>query len=138
MKKSDIIRKIVHYFEERPEVVAVYLFGSYAKGHEKHSSDIDLAVLVEHEIFTKEKDLAITYTVDLGRLSKKDFHISIMNNAGESVLDQVFRYGKIIFQQDYKALSHFKTFSYAMIADFSYQRSLMEKAFVSKLLGGSP
>ena len=135
MKKSDIIRKIVHYFKGRPEVVAVYLFGSYAKDREKHSSDIDLAVLVMHRVFTKEKDLAITYTVDLGRLLKKDFHISIMNNAGESVLDQIYRYGQIIFQRDYKALSHFRTFSYAMIADFSYHKNLMEKSFISKIIG---
>ena len=137
MKKSDITKKIVQYFEERPEVVAVYLFGSYAKGYEKQSSDIDIAVLVEHETFTKEKNLAITYTVDLGRLLKKDFHTSIMNNAGESFLDQIYRYGKSIFQRDNIALSHFRTFSYSKIADFSYQRSLMEKAFISKIVGES-
>ena len=46
---SGIIKKINQYFKERNEVMAVYLFGSYARGKERRDSDIDLAVLVDYK-----------------------------------------------------------------------------------------
>ena len=132
---SDFTKKITLYFEGRPEVVAAYLFGSYATGHARPGSDIDLAVFVEYETSTNDVDLAMTYTVDLARLLRKDLHIVIMNNAGEGILAQIFKHGKSVFERDHEMLSRFKTFSYSRIADFGYHRSLMEKAFVSRFLG---
>lgn len=134
----DLIKNIiVHYFEERPEVIAAYLFGSYARGHARPSSDIDIGVLVEHEAFPKDEELTMAYTVDLARLLRKDFHVVIMNNAGEGILAQIFKHGKCILEREHEILSRFKTFTYSRIADFGYHRSLMEKAFVSRILGGS-
>ena len=131
----DLIKTITHYLEERPEVVAVYLFGSHARGRERPSSDIDLGILVEHGIFMKDTDLKMIYTVDLSRLLRKDSHVVIMNNAGEGILAQIFKHGKCIFAREHEMLSRFKTFTYSRIADFGYHRSLMEKAFVSRILG---
>lgn len=135
--KSDIIKKIALYFENRSEVVAAYLFGSYARDREKQSSDIDLGVLLEHQAFCDQKDLRTTYAIELGRLLRKDFHLVIMNNAGEGVMTQIFKHGKCIFERKPEILSRFKTVSYAMIAEFGYHRVMMEKAFVSRILGDS-
>jgi predicted nucleotidyltransferase len=131
----EMIKKIAEYFRNRTEVIAVYLFGSYAKGHERTSSDIDIGVLIEHEALADDKDVSMIYTVNLGRLLRKDCHVLIMNNAGEGVLAQIFNKGKCIFQRDPETLSRFKAFSYSMIADFGYHRNIMEKRIVSKILG---
>ena len=39
--EHELIEKLIAYFKTKPNIIAVYLFGSYAKGKEHHSSDID-------------------------------------------------------------------------------------------------
>lgn len=46
---QDDIKKIQDYFASQKDVVAVYLYGSFAKGNTHKSSDIDLAILFEKE-----------------------------------------------------------------------------------------
>jgi predicted nucleotidyltransferase len=136
-ENNAIADSISSYFKSRPEVVAVYLFGSYAQGREKPFSDIDLGVLLEHKAIPQINELTMTYTVALGRILRKDFHILIMNTAGEMILSQIFKRGKCIFQRDPRLLSHFKTVSFSKIADFGYFRKSMERAFLSRIIGVS-
>ncbi len=44
MTKAEIIAQLRQYFEGRPEVAFVFLFGSRASGDERPSSDVDVAV----------------------------------------------------------------------------------------------
>lgn len=132
--KSDLIDKIASYFKKRPEVAAVYLFGSYATGHYNNGSDIDLGVLLEHAMLSRKRDLERAYIVELGTLLRQDFHIVIMNDAGEGILAQMFKRGKCVFLKNPETLARFKTASYSLIADFGYHRTLMENALVSKIL----
>lgn len=136
MEKNKLIEKIKSYFEERSEVVAVYLFGSYSQGYEKPFSDIDLAILLKHESTPQKNELTTRYTIELGRLVRMDFHILIMNQAGEMILSQIFKNGKCIFQQFPQLLTKFKTAAYAKIADFGFYRKPMEKAFLSRIQNG--
>ena len=137
LRKRSIADPIASYFKVRPEVVAVYLFGSYAPGREKPFSDIDLGVLLDHKSLPKKNDLETIYTVELGRQLRKDFHIIFMNAAGEILLSQIFKRGKCIFQRNPRLLSRFKTASYSRIADFGFHRKSMERAFISRILGAS-
>ena len=62
---------IKSYFEQKPDVVAVYLFGSYAVGQADQDSDIDLlAVVPDTDRSTRE--IAIE-----GRKSLWDFQIPL-------------------------------------------------------------
>ena len=47
MLKMEVIQKIQNYFFQKPEVVAVYLYGSQARGEAKETSDIDLGVVLK-------------------------------------------------------------------------------------------
>jgi len=132
-----MINKIAEYFAAKQEVVAVYLFGSRARGQEKKLSDVDLGILLERNVLSAQNDLRTTYLVELARILRKDLHIVIMNGAGEGILAQVFKHGKCIFQRDPRTLARFKTASYSMIAEFGHLRAMMEKAMVSRILGGT-
>jgi predicted nucleotidyltransferase len=132
-----MINKIAGYFAAKPEVVAVYLFGSYARGREKDLSDIDLGILLERDFLYAQNDLRTTYLIDLARILRKDLHIVIMNSAGEGILAQIFKHGKCIFQRNPRTLANFRTASFSMIAEFGYLRAMMEKAIVSRILGGA-
>ncbi len=135
LHKDSIEHRISFYLKSRPEVGAAYLFRSFAQGREQSFSDIDLGVLLNYESLSQKSELTTIYTVDLGRLLRKDFHILIMNTAGEMILSQIFKRGKCIFQQNSRLLSHFKTTSFSMIADFGFYRKSMEKSFLSRISG---
>jgi predicted nucleotidyltransferase len=128
---------IASYYKNRPEVIAVYLFGSYAEGREREFSDIDLGVLLDQKALVQKDDLTTTYIVELSKILRKDFHIIIMNSAGEMLLFQIFKRGKCIFQRKSRSLSFFKTTRYSMIADFGFLRKSMEKTFTLRILDGS-
>ena len=131
--QSDIIEKIESYFKNRSEVVAVYLFGSYAKGKNRSQSDIDIGILVEHDSLSEEDDLYKIYLQELTRLIRKDIHLVSMNNAGEGILYQIFKYGKCIVNNYPAILTRFKMVRYSMIAEFAYHRNLMQKSFIKSI-----
>jgi predicted nucleotidyltransferase len=45
--EHELIEKLIAYFKTKPNIVAVYLFGSYAKGKEHRSNDIDIGLLFD-------------------------------------------------------------------------------------------
>jgi predicted nucleotidyltransferase len=135
--KPEIIRKIAVFFQDRPEVNAVYVFGSYARGREQKGSDLDLAILLDYGVVRRLNELKKEYVVHLSRILRKDLHLVILNNAGEEVVAQVFKYGQCIFNREPEILSRFRMVSYAMIAEFAYHRNLMKKGFMHGLFGES-
>ena len=76
-----LIEKIQSYFSDENDVVAVYLFGSYAQGKARRTSDVDIG------IFEKKQ---IRYLKELGRLLRKDIHPVILNTAGETLMQTGF------------------------------------------------
>lgn len=131
--KSELIEKISLYFDKRSEVMAVYLFGSYAKSKQELDSDIDLAIFLNRDDRPHQNELRRQYIVDLGRILRKDVHIVIISSIDEGILAQIFKYGQCIINHNPHLLAHFKMIAYAMIADFGYHKNLMEKGFIRKL-----
>ena len=69
----------------------------------------------------------------LTKLLKIDVHLVSMNSAGEVLLSQIFKYGKCLVNNAPEDLTVFKMIKYAMIADFSYQKDMMEKGFTDNI-----
>ena len=129
---SSVIQQISSYFETIPEVVAVYVFGSRAKGVERKDSDIDLAVLLDNDQLNRQFELRKKYNIELSRILRKDLHILIMNELGESILAQIFKYGRCVVNRKPEVLSSFKMFAIAMIAEFEYYRKIAAKGFLKR------
>jgi predicted nucleotidyltransferase len=127
---------IKSYFKQKPEIVAVYLFGSYAKGKERRTSDVDLGILLRVADRTSVLDKRIEYMVELSRLLKKDIHPIILNSASEALIRQIFLKGKCILVNDSQKLSKFKMIMIARIADFGHYRNMMQSGFISKVMEG--
>jgi len=133
--KSEIVKKAIQFFKYRKEVVAVYLFGSYARDKARKESDIDLAVLFKNEETPRQFMLKKEFTIELSRILRKDLHILIMNNAGEQALFQIFKSGQCILNHRPELLSHFKMLSFSMISEFAYYRDIMRKGFIRRIMG---
>jgi uncharacterized protein len=96
------IERIVHYFRERDEVAALYLFGSSAKKRKTKESDIDIAVLIDESGVKK---------TDLERFKKEYYKASpgfslgpvdivILNTAPPFLKYQVLKKGRILFEKE--------------------------------------
>lgn len=126
--------KISKYFAEKPEVAAVYLFGSHAGGNAQRLSDVDVAVLMSKEDKNRGNEARFDYIIELGRILGKDIHLVIMNSAGEELLRQIFSKGKCLLVNDEKALSEFRTVSFAKIAEFEHYRAQFQRGLIRKIM----
>ena len=107
------LKKITNYFTNRNDTTAVYLFGSTAKGKERKTSDLDLAVLFEegpdlHQRFqaklqmTNDLEDHLKTKIDLVDLRSADlvFIHQIMRN--KMLLYERDTYGRVSFEVDYR------------------------------------
>jgi len=129
--------RIVQVFEMQPDVVAVYLFGSHARGRAKDTSDIDLAILLDPQAKVDEFNLKRDLMIGLSRVLRKEVHLVILNRAGETLSAQVFKYGQCLYNSNPPTLSRFRTVQFSSIVDFAYLRNMMEKGFTRKIMEGA-
>lgn len=93
-----------YFSKKRPEAVAVYLFGSRARGTVSPLSDIDLAVLIAPD---SEKTLSYRYEAvlltDLASLFKTDaIDLVVLNHASPLLQHRVLRDGRVLFCRNHR------------------------------------
>ena len=135
--KDMSIQKIIrNYFSTRDEIVAVFLFGSYASGKERPLSDVDIGILLNSKDPDFAREKRTLYLCELTRLIRKDVHPVILNFAGEELLKQIFRKGSCILVKDERQLAHFKTIALSKIAEFGVYRKQMQAGLVRRVMEG--
>ena len=133
----NIEQTITDYFSKQPEVIAVYLFGSYAKNRSRLDSDVDLAVLFEPKIRPeKSYHLETKYFRDLSRIISKNLDIVILNRAGELLVYEVFHQGLLIYQRDPDKRIEFQARRICYYLDFAPMMFRMRKGMMKKLREG--
>ncbi|MFC1878008.1 nucleotidyltransferase domain-containing protein [Thermodesulfobacteriota bacterium] len=133
---NTISKQISEYFEDNTEVIAVYLYGSYAVGKHTLTSDIDLGIVLDSEKieldqFTAKKD---KFFLDLSRILRKEIHLVVLNTVGEGLLNQVVRKGICIYVGNKKKQTLFITMALLRIADFNYYKTILQTGFVRNVL----
>jgi predicted nucleotidyltransferase len=134
--KNNLTTRLKQYFKDKPEVIAVYIFGSQATGKKKHSSDVDVGVLLNTKDRATEIEKINQYMVELANILRKEIHPVILNSAGEELMRQIFAKGKCILIKDQKKLSLFKMTMFARIADFGYYRNQMQSGLIRSIMEG--
>ena len=125
---------ISDYFKNKDEVIAVYLFGSYACGKNQPFSDIDIGILlnrIDQKFANQQK---MRYLTELSRIIRKDVHPVILNSASEVLMKQIYSKGRCILINDSKKLAKYKMTMYARIADFAYYLNKMQKGFIRRTM----
>ena len=129
-------KKIANYYENKEDIIAVYLFGSYASRKARSCSDIDLAILFDcrdRAIINRRLD---EYLIELSRILRKDIHLTAMNFASEELLKQIFKKGKCLIVNDSKKLANFTMTAYSKIVNFHYYRGQFQAGIVRKVMEG--
>lgn len=117
--------ELVELFEAN-QVILAYLFGSQARGESSPLSDVDIAVLLSHEIPAEEwGGLQIDLTSALmGVLHRNEIDVLILNRATPLLADRAIRCGRLIFESDPRARVHFETESLHRYLDTEPLREL--------------
>ena len=129
-KNNMIAKKIASICKGDPAIAAAYIFGSHAKGTQKKSSDLDVALLLN------EAKAADFFTLDfITALEKKlacKADVIILNKAGELLKFEVRRHGILVFERSKKDRKQFEIKGRKFYEDFLY----LHKKYVNSVLYG--
>ncbi len=115
---SSMLEKMQNVFSGHDEIVAAYLFGSYAEGYARDDSDIDIGLLL-----SDNSNLGAMYPVHVaGELedaagTKREMDVRILNNGTLRFLHQVLK-GRLLFCRDDKKRVDFETSAIDRYLDF--------------------
>jgi len=102
---QDAANRLTALFASKPEVLAVYIFGSLATGKARPNSDIDVAVLLDPAALKSAPPL---YRADLNAaagaaLETFNVDVVILNEAPPALAHNVITKGKLIFERSRSA-----------------------------------
>lgn len=103
-------------------VILVYLYGSYAKGMEKVGSDIDIAVLLKEDAYSKNPLGAVRslqgIAMRIEKSIKKEVDVRILNRSSLSFSYVVITTGIPIYMSSKTAFHNYQNKILGMFFDF--------------------
>ncbi len=112
---TDVLENI---FSRHDEIIAIYLFGSHARGYARTDSDIDIGILL-----SDDKLGSGLYPVQIARelknncKTKQDVDVRILNKGTLRFLNQVLK-GKLLLCRDDKKRIEFENSVISRYLDF--------------------
>jgi len=96
------IEELVRVFQGRQDVIAAYLFGSQAKGTAGSLSDMDVAYLLDDELFEKEMESPNNALYWAIAACLKTDHVSVvcLNEAPLTMRQAIISTGKVLYSSD--------------------------------------
>src|SRR5438105_1032628 len=92
---------LTNFARAHDAVLAVFVFGSQARGRAHESSDLDVALYIDPATLPADVlALRLNYTVELERIIGKNVDVILLNIAPPILRHQIFRNGKLIFERD--------------------------------------
>jgi uncharacterized protein len=83
----------------RNDIVAIYVFGSFATCKDRRASDIDLAIMVRGHMAGFER---VELETCLSNLLGKDVDLTIFGQANPFLQHQILKYGYLVYERDAK------------------------------------
>ena len=116
--RPGMLEKMQKAFSGHDEIVAAYLFGSYAQGNARSDSDIDIGLLL-----LNNSNVGAMYPVHIAKEledaagTKREIDVRILNNGTLRFLHQVLK-GKLLFCRDDKKRIDFEISAIDRYLDF--------------------
>lgn len=131
MQETDMraeIERILRYFSERPEVTALYVFGSFDTSFERADSDIDIAILVSKESKKELEVLKSEYYNASPGFSMRTADIVVLNAAPTYLKHRILKTGRILIdknpslRKEFTAIVLQEYFDYKPIEDLCFRK----------------
>ena len=88
------------YFRDRPDVAAVYLFGSVAKGKSRPESDVDIGLLYQTPPARTLMAQPFSEEAELTERLKRPAQLVVMNQAPVDLVHRILRDGILVLETD--------------------------------------
>jgi uncharacterized protein len=118
---TSIVGKIEAFAQGHPDISAIYLFGSHAKGHERSKSDVDLGVLFNRDLDGFER---VNLETEISNLLKKEVELIDMKKSSPFLCHQIYKHGKTIYQDGTDLAFLFRAASIRDYLDTGHLRKL--------------
>ena len=116
------INKVVEDLKRYPEVVAVILYGSHAKGKEKPLSDVDIAVVLKDKSLEAEVSSFSSNILDIVPFHRLPLYIQF----------EVLKYGKVLFSRGKNYLLDVKRRTLGDYLEMSYLYNRMNRRILTQ------
>lgn len=93
-------QQIADVFRDRSEVMAVYLFGSTARGEAAPHSDVDIAVLLAAAPRRALNGAQLVLEGDLERAVRRQVDLIVLNDAPADLRIRILRDGQLLVDRD--------------------------------------
>jgi len=124
MLNPDDISKIKKFCTEYPTIAAARIFGSTATGKNRRKSDIDIAIVVKHEIAAMER---VEMETTLSNILQRDVDLVIFDQGSSLLQHQILKYGHLIYEADPKV---------RVQQEVSARRTYLDSAFLYRKING--
>lgn len=133
MRREDfreVAGKVSTLCSKQSAIVAVYIFGSAAKGERQPSSDLDVAVLLDE---TRLDQFSLSSFISLvEKVCGYRADVVVLNRAGELLKYEVRRFGLLIFERDARRRKQFEVMGRKTFEDFLS----LHRRYASRVLYG--
>jgi len=128
---SEITDKIAKVLEPLEGVAAVILFGSQALGHSKQDSDVDVAMLFEHDHLPSAMNL-LEIRNQLEESLNNEVDLVCLNTSSPIIGMQVYKYGQPIMILNSKAYDRYLIRLFTDYSDLKYLRKEAENTILQR------
>jgi predicted nucleotidyltransferase len=135
MLDKDQIAGIEAFAKAYPVISAIYLFGSYASGHDRLRSDIDLGVLFNEDVAGFKR---IDMETDISNRLKKDVDLIDMKKSSPFLRHQIYKHGKVLYHDGSDFSFIFRANSIRDYLDTNYLRRQRMAILYGQKHAGSP
>lgn len=108
MNADEVAKKVKAFAQTRAEIVAVYLYGSYANGTARAHSDIDVGVLFSPDV-TDPLEAELKLDTTLSTLpGLETIEVAALNRATPKLRAEVLQTGRRVYCRDDEARAAFE------------------------------
>jgi hypothetical protein len=112
------LKGISKILEKHKEIAFSYLYGSLARGQMRKSSDIDIGIVLK-EKFKKNIFYEVKLALEIeNKANLKNVEVVVLNDKPLRFVNQVLKYGKLIFSRDESKRIRFETLMIRKYIDF--------------------
>jgi predicted nucleotidyltransferase len=127
MKTNEIIRTIVDAY---PATQAIYLFGSYGTEYENQTSDVDIALLLPHDMAKQVGSLALSkLRVDLEGLVRRDVDLINLRLVSTVFQKEIIAAERRVYCADEAAAAEFEMLVLSFYQKLNEERREILEAF---------
>ena len=128
--------KIIEYFQNKKEVIAVYLYGSIVTGKDAEESDVDIALLTTpYKDFMESQRARVRYQTEISRLIEREVDLVFLQEAGELLSYQILIKGQIVVETDKEIHRSYRAYRLIKYLDFQYLEDRMKKGMITAMRG---